>query len=371
MCLHPNVIDALVASGATAAMIAAAYRAAWVVEREPDITAQVVRTATVDAAPAPERKAVARREAARLRQQRCRQRKRGQQPDMFAAVNEPRNVDDLALGNRVCEILRGMGPQPDDANLLHRIAEKAIRLAGLKVEREYAITMPDGSNGRIDLVVEDCIAIELDRRLPRAKSLKKLLAFNGYRIAVTRTQDASREFECAVDAVVAIAPRDAGDMSRYEQRKGSVPPKETTSLRSVVDAADDCARDPPRSKSLISEEAHALSVDLMRLQRLEPDDPRCIGNAYTTQAWITKGWLPDIIRQVVAVVMSRIPVAPRRLRYFEAAIAEGHAEAARPLPVAKIVDLKPKDGRRAGATRKTTCLDVFEELADQYRASAG
>jgi hypothetical protein len=99
-------------------------------------------------------------------------------------------------------------------------------------------------------------------------------------------------------------------------------------------AADDaCAREP--SKSLISPEAFALCDDLMRLQHLEKDGPRCIGTAYGVQTWLSKGWDADVIRQTVDTVMSRCARAPRTIKYFEAAIAEAHAERDRPLPVAQ------------------------------------
>jgi hypothetical protein len=98
--------------------------------------------------------------------------------------------------------------------------------------------------------------------------------------------------------------------------------------------ADDARASGP-SKSLISPEAFSLVDDLMRLQRLERDDPRSIGTAYGIQAWLSKGWSPDVIRQAVESVMARRSEPPRTLRYFEAAIAEAHAERDRPLPVAQ------------------------------------
>jgi hypothetical protein len=99
-------------------------------------------------------------------------------------------------------------------------------------------------------------------------------------------------------------------------------------------AADDARAGGP-SGSLISPEAFALSDDLMRLQHLERDDPRCIGTAYGVQAWLTKGWDADVIRHAVEAVMSRCTKAPRSIKYFEPAIAEAHAERDRPLPIAQ------------------------------------
>jgi hypothetical protein len=116
-------------------------------------------------------------------------------------------------------------------------------------------------------------------------------------------------------------------------------------------AADDAgARET--SKSLITPEAFTLSADLMRLQHLQEDDPRCIGQAYDVQAWITKGWNPVVIRQTVEVVMSRRPQAPKTLRYFESAIAEAHAERLRPLPVASSDAINNQGFKHPNATHR-------------------
>jgi hypothetical protein len=103
---------------------------------------------------------------------------------------------------------------------------------------------------------------------------------------------------------------------------------------STKDDADDArARGP--SKSLISPEAFTLCDDMLRLLRVDKADPRCVGTAYGVQAWLSKGWNPDVIRQAVETVMSRRTEPPRSIRYFEGAIAQAHAERDRPLPVAQ------------------------------------
>jgi hypothetical protein len=108
-------------------------------------------------------------------------------------------------------------------------------------------------------------------------------------------------------------------------------------------AANDArAREP--SKSLIGPEAYTLCDDLMRLQQLHKDDPRCIGMVYAIQAWLTKGWNAAVIRQTVETVMARCPKAPRTLRYFEQAIADAHSERDRPLPIA----LQSNNSNRVG-----------------------
>jgi len=131
-------------------------------------------------------------------------------------------------------------------------------------------------------------------------------------------------------------PRTADPQTADPQTANTAAYKELSLLKtdSTKDDADDArAREP--SKSLIAPEAYTLCDDLMRLQRLDKDDPRCIGMAYGVQGWLTKGWNADVIRQTVETVMARCPKAPRTIKYFEAAIAEAHAERDRPLPIAQ------------------------------------
>jgi hypothetical protein len=121
---------------------------------------------------------------------------------------------------------------------------------------------------------------------------------------------------------------------------------------STKDADDARTREP--SRSLISPEAFELRDDLMRLQHLDTADPRCIGAAYEVQAWLTKGWDPDTVRQAVETVMARRADAPRSLRYFEGAIAQAHLDRDRPLPVGV-----PYHPSRASAPR-TKSLTEFQ-----------
>jgi hypothetical protein len=115
------------------------------------------------------------------------------------------------------------------------------------------------------------------------------------------------------------------------------------------------ARATPPKKPLIRPEATALADRLMKLQRLEPDDPRCIAAAYTVEAWLAKGWKAEIIEQTIHIVMSKLSEAPRALRYFEQAIARGHVEADRPLPVATEEETHgPDRSQAARPSRRST-----------------
>lgn len=80
--------------------------------------------------------------------------------------------------DQVCNILAGMSV-PDDAALTHRAAVRALRRNGYFVETEVAALR----GGRVDICAyhmgEDVfVAIEIDRRTPRVKSVNKLRNFH-------------------------------------------------------------------------------------------------------------------------------------------------------------------------------------------------
>jgi hypothetical protein len=129
-----------------------------------------------------------------------------------------------------------------------------------------------------------------------------------------------------------------------------------------IAAADARAREPA---CLISPEAFALRDELLRLMRLDPEDPQSIGMAYQVQSWLSKGWKPDVIRSAIDVVMARRSKAPRSLRYFEEAIAEAHAERDRPLPTATNVSRLPTGMNR---NAKPTISEAARSLAERVRA---
>jgi hypothetical protein len=141
----------------------------------------------------------------------------------------------------------------------------------------------------------------------------------------------------ATETAHAPAALSASNGTTPQSATPQIPPNDTATVRQepLIEppyaAAD--AREKP-SKPLISTEAFALSAELIGLQRLDHQDPRCIEAECTAQMWLTKGWSADVILQTVRKVMARLAKAPRTLRYFEEAIAEAHAERDRALPVA-------------------------------------
>ena len=251
------------------------------------------------------------------------------QPEL--ALVHPAKVQEI--GERVCEILRAMPPQPDDAKQLHDAAEDAIAARGLEVEREHAVELDDGRKGYIDLVVEKCVAVELDRRLPR--SLRKLVRFEGYRIAVTRTEIAPNEFMQMIDAVIAIPPLESRRVtlshaeSREKERKVSTPSKErNTSLREVGGSGGDAR------ERMLSDEALRLADELAAEAKLEPDawPPGWCGSAMLIQRFFNDGCPPEVVKVAVITELRRRTKPPDYFAYFEKPIARAFANFQRPLP---------------------------------------
>lgn len=104
-----------------------------------------------------------------------------------------------ALTNEVASVLYLLnGPFPDNAKDCHDAVESHLKRHGFEVYREATVKNGDGIRGRFDLVVvdrdEEC-AIEIDRRLVRAKSVQKLLGFDGGRIAMVRGNPPPHDIE--------------------------------------------------------------------------------------------------------------------------------------------------------------------------------
>jgi len=77
---------------------------------------------------------------------------------------------------------------PDDARAFHKRAVAVLRRSCFSVGVELPTTYGSAS-GYIDMVAwfrGGTVAIELDRRRPRAKSIEKLLSVNAFRMIVLR-----------------------------------------------------------------------------------------------------------------------------------------------------------------------------------------
>lgn len=91
----------------------------------------------------------------------------------------------LQIGSEVEQILE-KGLWTDHARTMQQEVGRALEQAGFLVFLEFSTAkIGDTKNGRIDIVARkdgQHVAIELDCRTPRMRSIKKLKLFPGYRI---------------------------------------------------------------------------------------------------------------------------------------------------------------------------------------------
>ncbi|HWW46293.1 MAG TPA: DUF1376 domain-containing protein [Xanthobacteraceae bacterium] len=127
------------------------------------------------------------------------------------------------------------------------------------------------------------------------------------------------------------SPADAPSISQ------ELPQNAQSQSQSPIVAVDDAhapARGP--SKSTFKPEHFDLTERILEAQRLTMDDLQAVGTTYFAQKWIDQGWQPDVILATIQRVMSKRNSAPNTPKYFEQAIADAHAELARPLPVGTV-----------------------------------
>lgn len=127
--------------------------------------------------------------------------------------------EDFDLVKDVCAVVSCIqGPLPDDATACHDAVELALRADGLAVVREQQVRNGDGIRGRFDLVVsrgQARVAIEIDRRQSRAKSVQKLLGFDGGRIQILRGSEPPHKIEgihACLSLPVAVMKRNSGPL---------------------------------------------------------------------------------------------------------------------------------------------------------------
>jgi hypothetical protein len=120
-------------------------------------------------------------------------------------------------------VIRSMPAVPDDADWAHAEVMRALAKAGFVVAHEIGITTDDGRRGRLDVVAEKCgarIAIEIDARRPREKSLAKLRTFDGGRIIALRGVSVPGRID-RIDAVVPLRVRCASAAEKADKRRVS------------------------------------------------------------------------------------------------------------------------------------------------------
>lgn len=127
----------------------------------------------------------------------------------------------------------------------------------------------------------------------------------------------------------------------------------------VADATTAVARGA--GKSIFADEDFALADRVMEAQGLDKHDVQAVGTAYFAQKWRSQGWQPDVIVATIQRVMARRSKPPSTVKYFEQAIADAHAELARPLPAGS-----PR-AAGTGPPRRETFADLAMEFEQRRR----
>ena len=107
---------------------------------------------------------------------------------------------------RIRTLIEGC-PVPDEAGSAEDEIADLLRADGWEVARQvYVAERGDGRGGRVDLVVERdaaTVAIEIDRRTPRRKSVVKLRARSWGRVIALRDPDPGFDLPIPEDLQVA------------------------------------------------------------------------------------------------------------------------------------------------------------------------
>lgn len=113
-------------------------------------------------------------------------------------------------GTEAVSVIKRIYPAPDDnAKAFHDAIAEALSSAKFNIQREYRIQSRESGRGRgqIDILAEKyggIVALELDRRVPRAGSMDKLRAIDAFRVVVLRGA-APWPQERDIDAIFSIA----------------------------------------------------------------------------------------------------------------------------------------------------------------------
>lgn len=112
---------------------------------------------------------------------------------------------DEAAGLEAVSIICGLRAIPDHAFTAHQSVMAALAEAGFNVVKEVQVET-DGDTGRVDVVATKAggtVAIEIDSRSVRTKSIRKLRRMAGFRIAALRRAVNGEQIE-GIHAVVGI-----------------------------------------------------------------------------------------------------------------------------------------------------------------------
>lgn len=233
---------------------------------------------------------------------------------------------------------------PDDDRLLARFAGFGRDLKGWKAVREAALHgFIKCSDGRLYHPVIGDMALMADEK--RRGNSRRTAAATAAAAEARRTLRLKAEHRDGVRDGSNVQDVTVPKRSEVKGSEENVAPNGATAA-------------PTPSKSIFKPEDHVLTERIMLAQGLDMHDPRVIGSTNFVAKWRKAGWSPDVIVNTIERVMAGRTEAPGSLKYFEKAIADAHAEIARPVPQGTTGP--PKRVRR-------TAGDIFFELDAELR----
>jgi hypothetical protein len=234
---------------------------------------------------------------------------------------------------------------PDDDRMLARYAGYGRDLKGWQKIRETALHgFVKCSDGRFYHPVIGDMALKADAK--RRGNTRRTAAATAAAAAARKTL---RERADSRDDI--RYGRNDGDRRGTQEKRSEGNGREIP----VVDEA----REP--GKSVFSEGDFDLTQRILKAQGLDKGHPSSIGATYFANKWRSSGWQPDLIVTTIERVMSKRSKAPNNLRYFEQAIADAHAELARPLPEGTAGPPRP--------ARPQSAAELYLQLDDQLNGA--
>jgi hypothetical protein len=114
--------------------------------------------------------------------------------------------------------------------------------------------------------------------------------------------------------------------------------------------------------SPIRPEAHTIADEIATLNGIDPRNPppAWCGASMRVEIWLARGWTKETIMIGVKTVRARGADPPKRIEYFEGAIADAVAAGSKPLPERLGRSMEKRDA----ATQSPVTSAVREHLAD-------
>ena len=170
----------------------------------------------------------------------------------------------------------------------------------------------------------------------------------------------SEQFYCAKNGTPTGQQTGRITICNYDKYQSS---RDTVDAQGGTDAGQQRDKEEPLNHSsttpqggdLLHPKTLEVERDLERILAISADPLATplewCGARMRISAWLSQGWLPEVIISSVRKQAARKQSPPLRVEYYEKGIAEDHARAAAPVPKAKIIPAETFEVKRAEKLR--------------------